>query len=145
MWHHFHHVFGNFWMRQSKPSLFFRRVNNFSIVTTVACCPFYSARATFATADGKVAKSARCSPVGPSRCFATCSWYQGRFTLTLCHFCAIVLPTRLSARCLQSSRLDTASIRSCLLLPPGFLDTREAWHLRRKSPSRNVSSSVAEI
>ena len=38
----------------------------------------------------------------------------------------VLLPTRLSARCLLSSRPDTASIRSCLLLPPGFFDTREA-------------------
>ena len=59
-------------------------------------------------------------------CFPTCSWYQERFALSFCHFCAIVLPTRLSARCLPSSRPDTASIRSCLLLPPEFLDTREA-------------------
>ena len=61
----------------------------------------------------------------------------GAFTL-LCHvlltsmkvcsssFFVVVLPTRLSARCLLSSRLYTASFRSCLLLPPGFLDTREA-------------------
>ena len=32
----------------------------------------------------------------------------------------------LSARCFPSGRPDTASFRSCLLLPPGFLDTREA-------------------
>ena len=32
----------------------------------------------------------------------------------------------LSARCFPSSRPDTASIRSCLLLPPGFFDTPEA-------------------
>ena len=38
----------------------------------------------------------------------------------------VVLPTRLSARCLLSSRPDTAFIRSCLLLPPGFSDTSEA-------------------
>ena len=41
VWHHCHHVFENFWMRQSKLSLFFPRVNNFSIVTTFACCPFH--------------------------------------------------------------------------------------------------------
>ena len=41
-------------------------------------------------------------------------------------FCLVVLLTRLSARCLPSSWPDTASFRSCLLLPPGFLDTREA-------------------
>ena len=36
------------------------------------------------------------------------------------------LPHALCARCFPSFRPDTASIRSCLLLPPGFLDTREA-------------------
>ena len=36
-------------------------------------------------------------------------------------FSFIVLPTRLSARCHPSFRPGTASIRSCLLLPPGFL------------------------
>ena len=46
---------------------------------------------------------------------------EGLFLLFL-----VVLPTRLSARCFPSSRPDTASIRSCLLLPPGFFDTREA-------------------
>ena len=70
------------------------------------------------------------------------SWQSGKscqvlstraFTL-LCHvlqttmkvclfFC---LAHALSARCLPSSRPDTALIRSCLLLPPGFFDTREA-------------------
>ena len=39
---------------------------------------------------------------------------------------ASVLLTRLSARCLPSSWLYTASFRSCLLLPPGLLDTLEA-------------------
>ena len=48
-------------------------------------------------------------------------FYEG-----LLSFFLVVLPTRLSARCLLSSRPETASIRSCLLLPPGFLDTREA-------------------
>ena len=59
----------------------------------------------------------------------------GAFTL-LCHvflismkglffFFFVVLSTRLSARCLLSFRPDTASNRSCLLLRPGFFDTRE--------------------
>ena len=39
--HHCHHVFANFWMRQSRPLLFFPRVINFSTVTTIACCPFH--------------------------------------------------------------------------------------------------------
>ena len=77
-----------------------------------------------------MAKSARCCQLEPSRCFAT--WYMvSRFNLLLCHFCAVVLLTRLSARCLPSSWPDTASIRSCLSLPPGFLDTREAGNCAR--------------
>ena len=40
---------------------------------------------------------------------------------------APVLPTRLSARCLLSSRPDTAFIRSCLLLPHAG-----GWNLSRK-------------
>ena len=64
VWHHCHHVFANSWTRQSRPSLFFPRVNNFSIVTTIAFCPFREARATFTTADGKVAESARSLSTG---------------------------------------------------------------------------------
>ena len=41
-------------------------------------------------------------------------------------FCLCCLAHALSARCFPSFRPDTASIRSCLLLPPGFFDTREA-------------------
>ena len=48
------------------------------------------------------------------------SFYEGLLSFFF------VLPTRLSAQCLLSSWPDTASIRSCLLLPPGFFDTREA-------------------
>ena len=51
------------------------------------------------------------------------NFYEG---LLFFLFFVVVLPTRLSARCLLSSRHDTAFIRSCLLLPPGFIDTREA-------------------
>ena len=58
------------------------------------------------------------------RCFATWSMVSRRFNLLLCHFCAIVLLTRLSARCLPSSRPDTASFRS-------FLDTLEAGNCAR--------------
>ena len=43
-----------------------------------------------------------------------------------CHFCDRIVLTLLSARCFLSSWHDTAPFRSCLQLPPGFLDTREA-------------------
>ena len=48
------------------------------------------------------------------------------FSLKVCSFLFCSLTHALSARCLLSSWPDTASICSCLLLPPGFLDTREA-------------------
>ena len=65
-----HHVFASFCTRQSRPSLFFPRVDNLSIGTTNACCRFRKAPAAFTSADGKVAESARCCPLEPSRCFA---------------------------------------------------------------------------
>ena len=122
VWHHCHHVIANFWTRQSRLSLFFPRAFIFSIVTTIACCPFHWARATFTTADGKVAKSARGCPLGPSRCFATCSWFQWRFALLF-----FVLPVFLF-----------------LILLDWFCTW---WHVPGgfRQPSRNVSSSVAEI
>ena len=43
-----------------------------------------------------------------------------------CPFMFCCLPKRLSSRCFPSSWPDTASLRSCLLLPPGFLETLEA-------------------
>ena len=42
------------------------------------------------------------------------NFFEGLLVL---FFLVVVLPTRLSARCLLSSRPDTAFIRSCLLLP----------------------------
>ena len=66
VWHHCHHVFASFWT--------FLRVHTFSIVTTNAFCRLCQARAAFTAADGKVAKSARCSPLVPSRCFAM--WFM---------------------------------------------------------------------
>ena len=96
--------------------------NNFSIVTTIAYCPFHQARGTFTTADGKVAKSDRCLSTGAFALF--CHVFM--VSRKVCSSFIFVLRTRLSARFLLSSRPDTASFRSCLLLPPGFLDTREA-------------------
>ena len=67
---------------------------------------------------------------GNSRCCASIFFEGVLFFLIFLLVVVFVLPTRLSARCLPSSRPDTASIRSCLLLPPGFLDTREAVNVR---------------
>ena len=49
-------------------------------------------------------------------------FFEGLLSLFFC------LAHALSSRCLWSSRPDTASIRSRLLLPPGFLDMREAGY-----------------
>ena len=65
---------------------FFPRVNNFSIVTTNACCPFRQARVVFTTADGKVTEFARCCPLGPSRCFPIMFVVSRKF-FSSCHFC----------------------------------------------------------
>ena len=102
------------WTRQSRPSPLFPRVNNFSIVTTNACCRFREARAAFTTADGKVAKSATCCPMGPSRCFDMMSMVSRKISSPSLSLCAGIVLTRLSARYLPSSWPDTASFRSCL-------------------------------
>ena len=98
-WHHCHHVIASSWTRQSRPLLFFSRVNNFSIVTTNACCRFRCARVDFTTAYGKVAKSARYCPLG---FHVVLPRVLGINEGLLSFF--FVLLTRLSARCLLSSR-----------------------------------------
>ena len=111
VWHHCYHVFASSWMRQSRPSFFFPRVNNFSIVTTIACCWFRQARATFTTPDGKVAEFVRCCPLGPSRCFAMMFMVSRKFFSPSCHF-GIVSCSRFCL--LVVSRLLGESFRSCL-------------------------------
>ena len=123
VWHHSHHVIAYFWTRQSRLSLFFP-----SCFHLLDCDDNCMLSVPLSTSD-----------------LHYCRWQSGEicqvlstgaFTL-FCHVfmvsmkvCSLsfflVLPRRLSARCLLSYRPDTASIRSCLLLPPGFLDTREA-------------------
>ena len=119
---------------------------------------------TSTLAVGKVARIARRWLLELSCCLAThCGFLQKASALLV-----YLLVHALSARCFPSFRPDTASIRSCLLLPPGFLVTREAgicagsrawsssffliwfctcWHVPGgfKQSMRNVSSSVAEI
>ena len=52
-------------------------------------------------------------------------WFPLRVAALQC-FSVLLSAHALSARCFPSFRPDTASIRFCLLLPPGFLNTREA-------------------
>ena len=172
-WHHCHQVIADFWTRQSRLSLFFPRAFIFSFLTTNACCLFHSARATFTTTDGKVAKSARCCPLGPSRCFATCSWFQWRLPLVHgfnegCHvfmvsmkvcspffclahaFVCSISPVFSAGHCVHPllSVVATGIPKPCVFLLLILLDWFcTSWHVPGgfRQPSRNVSSSVVEI
>ena len=118
---------------------------------------------TFTTADGKVAKSTRCCPPGPSRCFAT--WFMVSswcLNLHLCHFCAHafvcsmssvflvwhwvqpllsvvatrILDTMEAGNCARGSACCFFCVFSIVLL---FLDVRDDfWQLTRKVPSSDA-------
>ena len=115
---------------------------NFSIVFIWRCLEkcsisrwFRQARQTLVTVCGRMAKTARCcSPMLSRRqthdgtmgsklprhhCF--CLRTLRRSPLWFLHVLLFA-----SACCCPSSWPDTASFRSCLLLPPGLLDTLEA-------------------
>ena len=62
------------------------RVNNFSIETTIAYCRFRQARATFTTAVGKVAESARYCPLAFTLFCHDVHGLKESFSLILCHF-----------------------------------------------------------
>ena len=95
------------------------------MVKTIACCPYHLVRVTSTLAVGKVAKIARWWLPVLSCCLAThCVFFLN--AVALLSYLSCCLAHALSARCLPSSWPDTASFRSCLLMPPGFLDTREA-------------------
>ena len=121
VWHQCHHVFECSWTRQS-------RLRCFSLVLTTSRLwrQLHVVRSFLSTSD------LHCSRWQSGEICQVLS--TGAFTLC-CHvfmvsrkihshplsFCAIILPTRLSARCLPSSRPGTASFRSCLSLPQGSL------------------------
>ena len=94
-----------------KALAFCQVLNTFSAVTTDACCRFRQARTTITTAGGKVAKSARCCPSGPSRCFATCMMVQwaphSQCTLAFC--------LRTCGRTFYRPSLSSSCSRVCLL------------------------------
>ena len=99
VWHLCHHILAGFWRRQSRP---YER-------------PSLQQMAKWRNLPGVVHRGLHV--VVPR----VQGFYEGLLFLFFC-----CLAHALSARCLLSSRPDTASIRSCLLLPPGFFDTREA-------------------
>ena len=139
MWHHCHQVFTSCSARQSRPLPFFPRGCTFSMVTTIACCPCHLVRVTCTLAVGRVAKFARRWLPKLSCCSTThCGFLPNADDLLFALSCCLanVLP----APRFPSSRPDTASFRSCLLLPPGFLGTREAGICAR---SRALSSFVS--
>ena len=123
VWHHRRQVFTSCSALQSRPlPFFFPPGCTFSVATTIACCPCHLVRVTSTSAVGKV----RHLP-GDSYCsfyvvhLRTVVFFQIRMISGFAVL-AIVLP----APRFPSFRPDTASFRSCLSLPPGFLSTREA-------------------
>ena len=105
VWHHCHHVFVSFWTRQSSLVLSPReerqhKMVEWCVVVTTAIF------------------------MDKGWCHQKVRRRRSLRRLADPFFCC--LAHALCARCLQSFRPDTASIRSCLLLPPGFFDTWEA-------------------
>ena len=127
VWHHCQHVFASSWTRQSRPSLFFPRVRNFSIVTTNACCRVRLARATFTTADGKVATFARCCPLGPSHCF--CHDVHGFTEEFHSFFVTFVLVSYSSVCLLVVSRLLGLTLRLFAPVCSCHRDSLTRWRL----------------
>ena len=117
---------------------FFPRGCTFSVATTNACCPCHLVRVTSTLAVGRVVTFARRWLLMLLRCSTThCDFPPNADDLFSVRACCLanVLP----APRFPSSRPDTASFRSCLLLPPGFLDSREGGICAR---SRALSSFI---
>ena len=124
-WHHCHQVITSCSARQSRPLPFVPRGCTFSMVTTIACCPCHLVRVTSTVAVGRVAQIAK-RWLPKLLCYSTkhCGFLPKANGLLFALSCC--LAHALSAPRFPSFRPDTASFRSCLLLPPGFLGTREA-------------------
>ena len=69
-----------------------------------------------------------CQVLSTGACTLLCHafWFSLKGCSLFFFFFFCNLAHALSARCFPPKRPDTASIRSCLLLPSGFFDTREA-------------------
>ena len=129
------------------------RVNNFSIETTIACCRFRFARATFTTADGKVSEFARCCPLEPSRCFAMMFMVSRKFFSPSCHFgivsCSrvfLLVGSRLLGQTLRPFAPVCTCHRDSLTLARWFLDAyvkclfMRCWYMKVLQPSSNCFS-----
>ena len=93
--------------------------------STVARCPCHLVRVTSTLAVGRVVTFARQQLPQLLRCSTThCDFPSNADDILSVRSCCLanVLP----APRFPSSRPDSASFRSCLLLPPRFLATREA-------------------
>ena len=95
------------------------------MVKTIACCPCQIVRDLHISywqsgANCQVVAARAFTLLGSTFGFSL----KNAAALLNCLSCC--LAHALSARCFPSFRPDTASIRSCLSLPPGFLNTREA-------------------
>ena len=119
------YVLASSYTRQSRPLPFFPSGCTLSKAKTIACCPCHLVRVTSTLVVGKVAETAkRWLPV-LSCCLAThCGYLPKASALLIVLSCC--LARALSAPRFPSFRTDTASFRSCLLMPLGLLDTREA-------------------
>ena len=127
-------------------------LNTFSAVTTDACCRFRQARTTITTAGGKVAKSARCCPPEPSRCFATCMMVQwaphSQCTLAFClRTCGRTFyPPSLSFSCSRVCLLDVSRLLSLTLRRSDPVccchrDSLTRWRLASSQEAVRVASS----
>ena len=130
VWHHCRQVSQSCSATQPRPLPFSPPGCTFSVATTVACCPCHLVRGTSTLAVRKVGHL-------PSDSYyslhvvhlRTVVFLQIRMTSFQSGFA--VLP---SCYLLHDSRFspDTASSRSCLSLPLGFLSTREAGICARR-------------
>ena len=84
----------------------------------------WSVPITFTIVVCKVAKTAWWCPPGLSRCCSTLCGSLWRVAALLVSLCCLAHAS--SARRFPFSWPGTVSFRSCLLLPPGSLETREA-------------------
>ena len=141
VWHHCQHVFAIPWTRQSRPSPFCLVLNTFSAVTTNACCRFRQARTTLTTADGKVAKSARCCSTGDFTLF--CHVFDSRigsFILPLCHF-RVLSCSRVCL--LDVSRLLGLTLRHSAPVCSCHGDSLTRWRLAFAQEAARVVSSAS--
>ena len=132
VWHHRHQVFTSCSASQSRPLPFFPPGCTFSMVTTIACCPCHQERVTSTLAVGRVAKFARRWLPMLFCCSTThCGFPPNADDLLSVRSCCLSCQ-RVTCSTIPSSRPDTASFRSCLIVATGFPGHAGGCHLRKK-------------